>query len=198
MRAIQQTIKYEAERDPNFSREIASIPGCENLASCFQCGTCSAACPLSTYRDYTPRRVIALTRTGFKSDALRCMTIWLCASCYACTVECPKEIQITNIMYALKQRAIAERVYPKHNFPIPVLAQVFYDMIRSRGRTTESHLVLKLLWKTSPLKLLGMARLGLRLIRTRRFSLRVESIEHREELRRLLDAAKADKGMAAR
>ena len=192
---IRQTIKYEAERDPKFAREIAAIPGCENLMSCFQCGTCSAACLLSTFMDYTPRRVIALTRTGFRDEALRSMTIWLCASCYACTVECPKEIQITNIMYALKQRAIRDGLYPKH-FPIPILAQVFYRMVREKGRSTESWLVLRLLMKTSLLKGFGMARLGFNLLRTGRLSFRAESIRGREDLKKLLDAAEAEKGLA--
>jgi quinone-modifying oxidoreductase, subunit QmoC len=195
MEPIKQTIKYEAERDPTFAHEIAAIPGCENLTSCFQCGTCSAACLLSTFMDYTPRRVIALTRTGFKNDALRCMTIWLCTSCYACTVECPKEIQITNIMYALKQRAIKEGVFPKR-LPIPVLAQEFFSLVRSRGRSTESWLVIRLFWKTNIFKILGMTRLGLNLLRTGRMSFRADAIRQRKELRRLLEAAEAEKGMA--
>jgi quinone-modifying oxidoreductase subunit QmoC len=195
MEPIKQTIKYEAERDANFSREIEAIPGCENLTSCIQCGTCSAACLLSTFMDYSPRRVIALTRTGFKDDALRCMTIWLCTSCYACTVECPKEIQITNIMYALKQRAIKEEVFPKH-LPIPVLAQEFYNLVRKRGRSTESWLVVRLFWKTNIFKIFGMTRLGLNLLRGGRMSLKADSIRHRKELQRLLDAAEAEKGMA--
>ncbi len=195
MKPVRQTIKYEAERDPNFAREIAAIPGCENLPSCFQCGTCSAACLVSTFMDYTPRRVIALTRSGFKDEALRCQTIWLCTSCYACTVECPKEIQITNIMYALKQRAIREKVYPK-GFSIPVLAQEFYKLVLKRGRSTESWLVIRLFWRTNILKILGMARLGLNLLRTGRMSFRADSIRQTRELQRLLEAAEAEKGMA--
>jgi quinone-modifying oxidoreductase, subunit QmoC len=197
MQTIKQTIKYEAERVPDFAREIASIPGCENLADCFQCGTCSAACPASTWMDYTPRRVINLTRAGFKDEALKCQTIWLCASCYACTVECPKEIQITNVMYALKQRAIKEKVYPK-NLPIPVLAQEFSKMVYGSGRVTESLLVIRLFLKTNPLEMFKMAKLGIQLMRTGRMKLLPEKIKRTAELRRILDAAEAQKGMAAR
>jgi heterodisulfide reductase subunit C len=123
------------------------------------------------------------------------MTIWLCTSCYACTVECPKEIQITNIMYALKQRAIKDGVFPKR-LPIPVLAQEFFSLVRSRGRSTESWLVIRLFWKTNIFKILGMTRLGLNLLRTGRMSFRADAIRQRKELRRLLEAAEAEKGMA--
>jgi len=198
MAEIKQTIKYDGLRDPEFPKEIAATPGCEDLEHCFQCGTCSATCPLSIYMDYTPRRIMHLARSGFKQEVLTSNTIWLCASCYSCTVECPKQIKITNIMYALKRRAIREKKYPRR-FPIPVLAEEFFKMVRSHGRTSEGRLVMNMMRRTRPLKLLGMAKLGINLLRTGRFSLKSESMEKTEELRRLLDAAEAaEKEVATR
>ncbi len=112
---IQRTIRYESDRVRGFGREVMSVPGCEELEHCIQCGTCSGVCPLSIYMDHSPRQVMALTRSDFKKEVLSSHTIWLCASCYACTVECPKEIGITDIMYELKQRAIHEGHYPKRD-----------------------------------------------------------------------------------
>jgi heterodisulfide reductase subunit C len=193
MDAIKQTIKYDAERDPNFAKDIMATPGCEDLENCFQCGTCSGICPLSIYMDYTPRRIMNLARSGFKDEVLTSNTIWLCSSCYACTVECPKEIKITNIMYALKRRAIREHKYPK-KFPIPVLAEEFFKMVRSKGRTTEGRLVMNMVLRTSPMKLLGMAKLGMKLLKTGRMSFGQESIRQTGQLARLLDAVEtADK-----
>jgi len=62
MMRIERTIKYEADRVRGFGREIMSVPGCEQLQSCIQCGTCSGACPLSIYMDFSPRQVVALVR----------------------------------------------------------------------------------------------------------------------------------------
>ena len=87
-------IRYESELDPHFADEIASIPDGEKLFTCIQCGTCSGMCPMSPYMDYTPRQIIAMIRAGFRSEVLSSYTTWLCASCYACAVECPKEIKI--------------------------------------------------------------------------------------------------------
>ena len=191
MQAIRQMIKFDAERDRTFAADILSAPGGEKLEHCFQCGTCSGVCPLSIYMDYTPRRVIYLTRAGFKQEVLKSNTIWLCSSCYACTVDCPKGIHITDIMYALKQRAIRERLYPR-GFPIPVLAREFFKMVRKSGRVSESWLVIRLLMNTNIFKLLGMSKLGLNLVRTGRFSLKTESIQRTAELRKMLDAAKSE------
>jgi quinone-modifying oxidoreductase subunit QmoC len=191
MQAIQQTIKLDAERDRSFPADIMRSPGCEKLEACFQCGTCSGVCPLSIYMDYTPRRIVYLTRAGFKRDVLKSNTIWLCASCYACSVDCPKGIHITDIMYALKQRAIRENVYPR-GFAIPVLAREFFKMVRASGRTSESWLVIRLMLNTNIFKLFGMTRLGLNLMRTGRFSLKTESIRRPAELRKMLDAAKGE------
>lgn len=158
----RRTIKFESELDPRFGEEIAGQPGCEKLHQCIQCGTCSATCPLSIYMDYTPRRIVAMTRAGFRDEVLRCFTIWLCASCYACTVDCPKKIKITDIMYALKQKAIRDGVYPK-GFMIPALASSFFEAICKTGRSTESVLITKMYLKTKPLKMFAQAPLGAKL-----------------------------------
>lgn len=193
MMEITRTIKYDADRVKGFGKEIMEVPGCEQLKSCIQCGTCSGVCPLSIYMDYTPRQVMGLARADFKNEVLRSQTIWLCASCYACTVECPREIRITDIMYELKQRAIHEGFYPKH-FPIPVLAREFTEMVRKNGRITELLLVMKLFLKTNWFAALGNWRMGLDLFRTGRLSLATEKIERREDLVRMLEAVDAKKG----
>ena len=184
---IKRTIKYEADRVLGFGREVMSVPGCEALEHCIQCGTCSGVCPLSIYMDYTPRQVMELVRSDFKNEVLQSHTIWLCASCYACTTECPRQIRITDIMYDLKQRAIHEGVYPKR-FPIPVLAEEFTKMVHDHGRISETWLVTKMYLRTNPLAALGMAGLGMNLMKTGRFSLKQDKVERREELAKIMEA----------
>ncbi len=188
MMRIERTIKYEADRVRGFAQEIMSVSGCEQLQSCIQCGTCSGACPLSIYMDFSPRQVMAMVRADFKNEVLRSHTVWLCASCYACTTECPRQIRITDIMYALKQRAIQEGIYPRR-FPIPVLAKEFYEMVRTKGRITETLLVMRLFLKANWRAVFSSWRLGLGLIRTGRFVIRHERILRRAELAAMLDTA---------
>lgn len=194
--AVKRMIKYEVERDPQFAGWVAGVIGGERVRNCIQCGLCSASCPLSPYMDYTPRRLIHMAREGFKRDVLGSFTIWLCTSCYSCTVECPRRIRVTDVMYALKRRAIEDGVYPKR-FPIPVLASEFGAMIRRKGRVTESWLILRVFLKTAIIRLLGMSKLGSKLFFSGRMGLVPESIRDRKQLQTLLDAVEMHKEVAA-
>lgn len=182
---IRRRVRYQKEVDLAWTRDIVSRPGCEHLYDCIQCGTCSGTCPLSIYMDYTPRRVIQLVREGFKDDALRSQSIWLCASCYACAVQCPQDIHITDVMYTLKREAIKAKLAPKR-FPIPILASEFFRMIRQRGRSSEFWLVLRMMLRSNPLALFGMTRTGLAMLRTGRLSLKRERIRNTRDLEALL------------
>lgn len=189
---FKREIKYESELDKDFAHWITSLPAGEKMKECIQCGTCSGSCPVSVYMDYTPREIIAMARMGFKEEVLKSYTIWLCASCYACTVYCPMKIKITDLMYELKQRAIREGYYPKR-FTIPVMAKEFFNMVRSAGRNTESYLLLKTFLKSNPTKLLLMAPLGMKLFISGRLGLKKEKIRSRKELKTILDSILQEK-----
>ncbi|OPZ85251.1 MAG: sn-glycerol-3-phosphate dehydrogenase subunit C [bacterium ADurb.Bin429] len=175
---MTRKITYEGDLDPHFADEVAASARGEQLFTCIQCGTCGGACPVSPYMDLTPRRIIAMTRAGYKAEVLQSHTIWLCASCYACTVACPKEVRITDVMYALKQRAIRDGVYPKR-FPVPVLAREFFHGVLATGRNNELPLLIKMYLKTNIFKMLGQAVMGLRLFLTGRIGLKQERIKAR-------------------
>jgi quinone-modifying oxidoreductase, subunit QmoC len=172
---MRRELKFQREADPDWARQVSERPGCEGVFSCLQCGACSGTCPLSIYMDFSPRRIIALVREGFREDALRSKTIWLCASCYSCVAHCPQQIHLTDVMYGLKREAIRHQLYPAR-FPVPILAQEFCQMVRTRGRSSEFWLVLRMTLRSNPLILFGMIRTGWDLLRTGRLSLRRERI----------------------
>ena len=185
MISIPRTVKYEAELDHQFKHTIMETSGCGEIWRCIQCGMCSATCPLSIYMDYTPRRIIAMVREGFKDEVLSSRTIWLCASCYGCTVVCPQNINITEIMYALKRHAIEEKKYPR-NLPIPYLARAFFQWVHDHGRNAEFWVVFNVWRRISLFRLLAMAPMGLRLLMKGRMPLRKERIANQAQLRKLL------------
>jgi quinone-modifying oxidoreductase subunit QmoC len=187
---IQRKVKYEEELDSHFLDEIKEMSGCEEIDRCIQCGTCSSSCPMAVYMDYPPRKIIAMVKYGFKEEALKSFTIWLCPSCYTCQVRCPAQIKITDVMYALKRKAIEEKVYPSR-FAIPVLDKEMSKLIASNGRNSELWLILNLYLKSrNPLGLLKMAPLGLKLMKTGRMSFKKESIKNKKQLRTLIKAIK--------
>lgn len=181
-------VQYESGLDPEFPDRIAKLPGAENLLGCLQCGTCSGGCPVSPYMDISPREIIAMTRAGFKEEVLGCFTIWLCSSCYACTVACPKQIHITDVMYALKREAIREGRHPKR-FAIPILAHEFYKLVRDHGRNSELWLIMRLYARTNPLGMARQMMLGLKMFLRGRMSLKVESVRDPGSVRNLLKSA---------
>jgi heterodisulfide reductase subunit C len=189
---ITRKVKYEEELDRHFLGRVKKMSRCDEIDQCIQCGTCGSSCPMSIYMDYPPRKIISMVKNGFKDEALKSFTIWLCSSCYTCQVRCPAKIKITDIMYALKRMAIQEKVYPPR-FSIPVLDKEMSKMIASNGRNSELWVVLRLYLKSKkPFGLLKMAPMGLKLMRTGRMSLRKESIKNKRQLRTLLNALKEE------
>ena len=179
-------IKLEADLDKDFGATIAKEAHGENLFGCIQCGNCSAACPLSVWMDYTPRKVIAMVRAGFKQEVLSNRTIWLCASCYQCTVECPKGIKITDVMYALKREALENKIYPR-NFPVPILARTFFNEVQRTGRINEIFLLSNYYLRYNIFKMLGYASLGIKLFMKRRLSLFEKGMSNKKEFKAMLN-----------
>jgi heterodisulfide reductase subunit C len=156
------TVKEKELRD-SFLLQVSNIPGGESIKKCIQCGTCTGSCPVSYTMDITPREIIALFRAGDIESILSSRTIWICASCYACTVRCPQGVQVTDILYALKRLALEQEIFPKR-FPVHALSKSFVDITNRFGRSYEPGLILSYFLKTNPLKLLGMVPLFLKLV----------------------------------
>jgi heterodisulfide reductase subunit C2 len=187
---IQRHVKYEEDLDPGFMSEIKGLSGCDEINECIQCGTCSSSCPMSVYMDVPPRKIIAMIKNGFREEALKSFTIWLCPSCYTCQVRCPAKIKITDVMYALKRKAIEEKVYPQR-FAIPVLDREMSRLIAKYGRSSDLWLLLGLYLKTRrPMTMVKMSPLGLRLMKTGRMPVRREAIKNKSQLRSLVKAVK--------
>jgi heterodisulfide reductase subunit C len=88
--------------------EVEELCG-ENLFGCYQCGTCSAGCPFIDEMDLSPDEVIRYIILDRK-EVLNSKTIWLCSSCFTCAERCPRDINITKIMEALRQIILRKKI----------------------------------------------------------------------------------------
>jgi heterodisulfide reductase subunit C len=80
--------------------KVEEISG-ENIYRCYQCGRCSAGCPMVESMDFTPNQIIHMLQTG-DPEVLTAKAPWLCAACFTCDVRCPRGIDISRIMEALR------------------------------------------------------------------------------------------------
>ena len=93
--------------DPRFLSELKKY-GTVNIESCFNCGNCTAVCPLSTEEDNFPRRMIRYTQIGMKEKLLSSKELWLCYHCGECTTTCPRQADPGEFMAAARRYAIAD------------------------------------------------------------------------------------------
>jgi quinone-modifying oxidoreductase subunit QmoC len=145
---------------------------------------------MTDYMKFLPRQFVGMVRGGHTDEIMRGRSIWVCTSCYACTVECPKQIPITDTIYALKRESMRRDLYPRR-FPSPVMVRAFVGSVGKRGRSTESWISVSLYLRTRPLELLRNAPLALRLVRSGRMSFRRERNRDPGQIRRLLEAVEA-------
>ena len=145
-----------------FFENVCAIPGGERIRNCIQCGTCSASCPTSYAMDYPPRQVIAWFRAGMLDKVLKSNTMWMCVSCYYCTVRCPANIKFTDIMYELKRLGIEYGLMDR-KAATPVLSKTFVDIVDKYGRNAEFALMSRFLAKTNPLGMLKSIPMGVRM-----------------------------------
>jgi len=108
---------------------------------CYQCGKCSAGCPLAAEMDLPPSQIMHLLQLRefpeFAEMALRSHTIWLCLTCEICFCRCPMELDIPRIMDALRYESLAQKkVNPKAK-DILAFHRAFLDSVRYTGRLFE-------------------------------------------------------------
>ncbi len=109
----QRTVKETYHRvDPEFKHKLLEAPGGETFKLCYQCGTCTATCPIARFTDvFRPNKIIHLAKLGIR-DVTYSDSVWLCVSCYSCTERCPQGVKVTDVMRALKNLAVEEGYNP--------------------------------------------------------------------------------------
>ena len=182
-----------SSNDPNpnirFLEEVsARTAGVSRLEMCIQCGTCGGSCPPAEDMDHTPRMLFAMIRAGMREEALASNTPWICVSCYHCVVRCPQDVHIADVMYTLKSMAIQAKLYKDSTGPD--FSQTFVDMVETYGRSYEFGLATRHYLKHFPMRLPGMAPMGLGMLTKKRMDITPTRIEGMEQLTAILDRAK--------
>ena len=99
--------------DSRFPDRILKERGVEALRACYQCGVCTASCPISSIdAKYSPRRTIKRALLGMKDQVLKDPFIWLCSICFVCQERCPQDVRPPEVMTVLKNFAVKQGLVP--------------------------------------------------------------------------------------
>lgn len=110
------------------------------VSKCYQCGKCSAGCPLSEEMDYPPSVVMRMLQTGdpiLEEKILRSFSIWVCLTCEMCFARCPMSIDIPKMMDFLRQKSLKEKKANPKAKEIIAFHKSFLDSINYTGRLYE-------------------------------------------------------------
>ena len=102
-----------------FVKKVKELSG-ETLQLCYQCGMCSGNCPMASNMDLSPRQIIELARLGLEEEIANSKTVWICASCLACTVTCPRGFDLSRLMEAIRLLTLRKGVDYVRPEEIPV------------------------------------------------------------------------------
>jgi heterodisulfide reductase subunit C len=89
--------------------KVETISG-QNIALCYQCGKCSATCPLASRMDLLPHQVVRYLQLGFQ-QVLDSNSPWLCATCFSCETQCPRGLDVSKICEALRTIKLRQEPY---------------------------------------------------------------------------------------
>lgn len=127
----------EALRDAAFMEAVARESG-QDLKSCYQCGNCTAGCAYTHDYDIPVHQVMRLVQLGRKDEVLACRSIWLCATCQACTTRCPNNIEVATVMDVLRHMARRAGFAPERT--VKSFADSFLASVARHGRVFEAGL----------------------------------------------------------
>ena len=153
---------------------------------CYQCGKCSAGCPVVSEMDITSSAVMRLLQYAedeTDQELLQSESIWLCLSCEMCISRCPMQIDIPKVMDFLRQESIRKNAGNKKSRNIVRFHRAFMDMVKTTGRSYEIGLMVD--YKLRSGTLLQDMALAPKMLAKGKLPILPEQIKNKKEVKRL-------------
>lgn len=160
----------------------------QDVKKCYQCGKCSAGCPISPFMDIMPNQVMRMVQLGMKNEVLNCEAIWLCAYCSTCSVRCPRNIELAEVMDSLRILAQRENVRTRGRAKkVSIFNNGFLNSVKKYGRLHEFNTMLGFNIKSG--KFLNNAYTGIHMITNGKLKFSISSPRGMAEISRIFKKA---------
>jgi heterodisulfide reductase subunit C len=119
--------------------EIGALTGA-NPARCYQCGKCSAGCPMAVETSLRPHDILRLINLDKRDKLMENDSIWLCLTCETCAARCPNSCDPARVIDTLREMSLASgsTAAPK---AISAFHSAFLNQIKFGGRLFEVGLI---------------------------------------------------------
>jgi heterodisulfide reductase subunit C2 len=115
--------------------ELASI-----INGCFQCGKCSAGCPVAGEMDLLPHQLVRLAVLGGMDRIMSSKSIWLCLTCHTCGARCPNGIDVPTLLDPIRHQML-KKGFGDRTSPVPTFHTAFMKNVKMFGRVHELSLI---------------------------------------------------------
>ena len=120
--------------------EFEALTG-HDVNLCFQCGKCSAGCPMAERMDLKPAQVVHYIRLGRSEEVvLNSQAIWLCLGCETCSSRCPQQVEPAAAMNAARILALRRGRKPAVR-EVGIYYRAFVNNMRLNGEIHDASVV---------------------------------------------------------
>ncbi len=174
----------------NLKHKIKKDTG-EDIMLCYQCGKCTAGCPLNDEMDISPNQLLRMLQTeipDLEEKVLKSSTIWLCLSCETCFSRCPKEVDLPKIMDYLRSESMRQNSVNKKASDIVAFHRSFLSTVKSVGRLYEIGLIAG--YKARTFHLLQDVNVAPTMLLNGKLKIKPPLIKNRSEIAKIFDRIK--------
>ena len=153
-----------------------------NIYNCYQCGKCTASCPMVDVFEYKPNQIIRLVLMDRIDKILDSNSIFLCLSCEICSSRCPQEVHIATIMNFIRNES-----WKLGEFKIKNIARFYNIFLRLAGifgRSFEPGLIMGMNILSG--RFFNDADVAVKILRKRKIKMLPEFIKGRKQVSKVI------------
>lgn len=154
----------------------------QKISHCYQCGRCTSTCAATIAFDHPPHRFMRLLQLGMVDEALKSRTSHICYDCMTCSLRCPMNIDVANVIETVRNMADEMGIESREK-NLSKFHRIFLKNVRRHGRLHEGSLLAMFNLKTRrPFNDISIAWL---VLRKKKVHITPQRIEHLRQIRRI-------------